>query len=112
MLTSRGWLFSFVVLGFLFIAVMTQQIVLFVLTLSLGLWFAWEWLLFAVRARAVARGVVLRREVRDERGPVDSLWAGRTFSVHVELTLDHWRGLSCSAIVEPVGFDAGLSGGA
>ena len=111
MLTSRGWLFTFVVLGFLFMAVMTQQVVLFVLTLSLGLWFAWEWLLFAIRALIIARRVVLKREVCDERGPVESLWAGRTFAVHLELVLDHWLGLAYAAILDRLPFNAALADG-
>src|SRR5262249_10793611 len=65
-----------------------------VLALALLLWFAWEWLLFAVRARIIARQVELRRFANDERGPVDSLWAGRTFAVHVELRLSEWLGLA------------------
>jgi uncharacterized protein (DUF58 family) len=111
MLTSRGRLFAFVVLGFLFVAVLSRQTVLFVITMSLGLWFAWEWLLFALRARVIARQVVLRRDVCDERGPVVSLWAGRAFTVHVELILDHWLGLSYAAILERVPYGATLVDG-
>jgi uncharacterized protein (DUF58 family) len=106
MLTSRGWLFAIVILGLLFVAVRSQQIVLFILTMSLGLWFAWEWLLFAVRTRVIARRIVLRRDVCDERGPVESLWAGRTFTVHGEVHLDHWLGLSYAAVVDRFPFDA------
>ena len=77
-----------------------------VLLLSLGFWFAWEWLLFAVRARVVVRQVRLHREVCDERGPVDSLWAGRAFTVRVEARLEERLGLSYVAAVDRVPFEA------
>src|SRR5207237_1845352 len=35
----------------------------------------------------------VRRELRDERGPVDTLWAGRTFHVHVEVEAPAGLGL-------------------
>jgi uncharacterized protein (DUF58 family) len=111
MLTTRGRLFAFALLGFLFIAVLSRQTVLFVITLSLGLWFAWEWLLFAIRALVIAKQVQLRRDVCDERGHVDSLWAGRGFTVHVELLLDHWLGLSYAAIMDRVPYGATLMDG-
>ena len=65
MLTSRGWLFILFIVSLLIVAVLTQQTVLFVLTMGLGLWFAWEWLLFAVRAGVIVRQVELQREVGD-----------------------------------------------
>jgi uncharacterized protein (DUF58 family) len=111
MLTSRGWLFTLFVVGLLMVAVLTQQTVLGVLTLGLGFWFAWEWLLFAVRARVIARQVKLQRVLCDERGPVDSLWAGRTFRVRMELQLEDWLGLSYAAATERVPFGALLVDG-
>jgi uncharacterized protein (DUF58 family) len=106
MLTSRGWLFILFVAGLLTLAVVEHLEVLAILLLALGFWFAWEWLLFAVRSRIVVRQIVLTREVSDERGPVDSLWAGRTFAVDVELRLAEWLGLSYVAVVDRVPFGA------
>jgi uncharacterized protein (DUF58 family) len=106
MLTSRGWLFTVFVVFLLVLAVGTQQTVLAVLLLSLGFWFAWEWLLFAVRARIVVRQVQVNREVCDERGPVESLWAGRTFTVRVEVRLEERLGLSYVSVVDHVPFEA------
>jgi uncharacterized protein (DUF58 family) len=106
MLTSRGLLFAFAVGGLLTLAVLTHQPVLAILTLSLLLWFGWEWLLFAVRARIVARQVALQREICDDRGPVESLWAGQTFTVRVELRLEEWLGLSYVAAIDRVPFEA------
>jgi uncharacterized protein (DUF58 family) len=111
MLTSRGWLFAVFVVFLLVIAVGTQQAVLAVVLLSLGFWFAWEWLLFAVRARVVVRQVRLHREVCDERGRVESLWAGRMFTVRVEARLEERLGLSYVAAVDRVPFEATLVDG-
>src|SRR6516225_5950409 len=87
MLTSRGWLFILFLAVLLAWAVMAHLPTLAILGLALISWFAWEWLLFAVRSRVVVRQVELLRQVSDERGPVDSLWAGQTFTVDVELRL-------------------------
>src|SRR3989442_14096298 len=62
-----------------------RQGALLVTGLALLLWFAWEWLLFALRVRTVARRLVMQRDVCDERGPVVTLWAGRTFELRVAL---------------------------
>ena len=48
--------------------------------LALLLWLTWEGLLFAFRVRALVRRLALRGEVRDDRGPVTTLWAGRHLS--------------------------------
>jgi len=111
MLTSRGWLFAIFVVFLLVIAVGTHQPALAVLMLSLGFWFAWEWLVFAVRARVVVRQGQLYREVCDERGPVDSLWAGRTFTVRVVVRLEERLGLSYVSVVDRVPFEATLVDG-
>jgi uncharacterized protein (DUF58 family) len=87
MLTARGWWFAIVVLALLALALFREQPVVLVLALTLLLWFAWEALLFAIRVRLVVRDLRVRRELRDERGPVDNLWAGRTFRVRAELHL-------------------------
>jgi uncharacterized protein (DUF58 family) len=57
------------------------------LGLSLFLWFVLEGALFAYRIRAVLPAAVFQRQLRDSRGPVDSLWAGRVFEVKVVLRL-------------------------
>src|SRR3954470_5863167 len=48
--------------------------VLILLGLALALWFAWEWLLHAVRVRTTVRRLRVVREVSDERGAVTTLW--------------------------------------
>jgi uncharacterized protein (DUF58 family) len=104
MLTSRGWWFLVVVLGLLVLGLLGHQATLPLLALALLLWFLGEWLLFAVRARLVAPHLVVERELLDERGPVETLWAGRTFAVRVRLSLDHPLGLPHVAVADWVPF--------
>ena len=52
MLTTRGWWFLISVLGLLTFAVLAGEMTLTLLGFTLLLWFAWEWLAFAIRARA------------------------------------------------------------
>jgi uncharacterized protein (DUF58 family) len=89
MLTSRGWWFLLTVLGVLLVGILGPHAPLTLLALPLLFWFLAQWLLFAVRSRLVARHLAVEREVSDERGPVDTLWAGRTFAVSVRLRLRH-----------------------
>jgi uncharacterized protein (DUF58 family) len=98
MLTSRGWWFLLTNAGLLALALLANpshrmadqrpNVSLILLALTLGLWFAWEWLLFDLRARFVSRRLRLSRELRDDRGPVDNLWAGKSCQVRVEVRLD------------------------
>jgi uncharacterized protein (DUF58 family) len=101
MLTSRGWWFLLVVLLLLANAVLGQYAmnalwpglhltalqpgILGLLPLTLLLWFLWEWLVFAIRAQMTVRQLTFQREVRDDHGPVSTLWAGRTFQIQVRL---------------------------
>src|SRR5262245_19637811 len=104
MLTPRAWWFLLVLFTLLAVGVVGDVTPLTLLALTLLLWFASEWLLFSVRSRLVVRGVTLRREVRDDRGPVDSLWAGRSFEVRVRLALDSFWGLPYVAAADRVPF--------
>jgi uncharacterized protein (DUF58 family) len=88
MLTPRGWWFLVFTLSALALVVLYGMTSLILLNLTALLWFFSEWLLFAIRSRFVARQLRVVREVRDERGPVTSLWAGRTFHVRAQLHLD------------------------
>jgi uncharacterized protein (DUF58 family) len=93
MLTSRGWWFLVVVVTLLVLAVLINLTALGYLTLTLLLWFVLEWTLFILRSRVLARNLSVRRELRDERGPVVNLWALRTFQVRVEVRLRSLLGL-------------------
>src|ERR1700687_4548295 len=91
MLTSRGWWFLVIVLALLTLGVFGNLSTVALLALTLVLWFFAEWLLFAVRIHFVIPTIRVVREVRDERGPVDSLWSGRLFQIR--LTIDCSDGL-------------------
>ena len=106
MLTSRGWWLLLLILTLLALGVvmvlepnrtndsLIRQYLL-LLGLGLALWFAWEWGRFAIQARLAVRNFALTRELRDERGPVTTLWAGQTFTVRGRarlggsLSIDH-----------------------
>src|SRR5436305_4810595 len=105
MLTSRGWwllLFILTLLALGVVVVLEQsrgpspdRHTLLLLGLGLALWFAWEWGRFAVQAQLAIRNLDLTRELRDDRGPVTTLWAGQTFNVRGRaklsgpLSIDH-----------------------
>jgi uncharacterized protein (DUF58 family) len=96
MLTSRGWwLLLFIITLLAMGGVLVLQSGAFVggrdalllLGLVLAVWFAWEWAMFAVQARLAVRNLDLIRELRDDRGPVTTLWAGQTFTVRGRVRL-------------------------
>jgi uncharacterized protein (DUF58 family) len=88
MITARGFWFMMFSLALVVLGVILPSTTLGVLGLTLGLWFSWEWLLFAVRVHGPVRRLRVARQLRDERGPVESLWAGQSFEVRVQLLLD------------------------
>jgi uncharacterized protein (DUF58 family) len=92
MLTSRGWwlllfIFTLLAMGGVLALQTHHPTTLLLLGLSLTLWFVWEWGAFAVQARLAVRDLNVTRELRDDRGPVTTFWAGQTFTVrgHVRL---------------------------
>src|SRR5437660_2764936 len=91
--------------------VVGAQPALALVALGLLLWLIGEGLLFSFRVRWAVRDLALGREVRDERGPVASLWAGRTFQVRLTLSLrGRWR-LPHVTFEEPVPFGLEQAGG-
>src|SRR5438034_8167603 len=106
MLTSRGWWFLVVVLAVTALGVLRGLPTLAVLGLTLLLWFLGEWLLFAVRRRVTVRKLHVFRELRTERGPVDTLWAGQTFEVQVELRVEGGGKLPYVSVSDRVPFGA------
>src|SRR5437867_91254 len=97
MLTSRGSLLVLVVVGILAVALLvpplpgysveSRQTGMVLLALTVGLWMTWEWVSFTIRGRIVVRQLKVERVIRDEQGPVESLWAGRSFTVDVTVHL-------------------------
>lgn len=102
MLTQRGWRFLLLVIGVFAVGVLTpyahRQLPIgppfglspYILAdakpvtlvgLTLGVWFAYEWLAFRLRVVSLGRWLRVERELSDDRGPVDALWVGRPFHV-------------------------------
>jgi uncharacterized protein (DUF58 family) len=88
MLTSRAWWFLGVNLLVLLLGLATGWPALTLVPLTLLLWFGGEWLRFALRIPLGVRRLRVVRQVCDERGPVATLWAGRTFEVRLRLEGD------------------------
>jgi uncharacterized protein (DUF58 family) len=103
-MTARGWWCLFCVAGMLFLGILTEISALVVTSLALLLWFGWEWLFFVIRVRTLRQALHVKREVRDERGPVSTLWAGRFFTVRVTLRLEGGGHLPHVAVADPVPF--------
>ncbi len=104
MLTGRAWWLLVVSVLLLVVGLLLGQPIFTLLGLALVLWLGGEGLLFSFRARWVARGLRLHRQLCDDRGPVTSLWAGRTFEVRLVLFLDEGAGLPYVAFEEPTPF--------
>jgi uncharacterized protein (DUF58 family) len=109
-MTSRAWwflLFALLLLGLAALPRLLGRPLMAepaLLGLTLLLWFIGEWFLFRWRSQFLVRRVLVRREVRNDRGPVDTLWAGRTFQVHVRLQVNSLLGLPHVAVAEWVPF--------
>jgi uncharacterized protein (DUF58 family) len=84
MLTARGWWFLLSAVLLVLIGASLALAALLLVGLVLLTWFGFEWLLFTARVQG---GLRVERTISDGRGPVDTLWAGRTFSVRVALHL-------------------------
>lgn len=104
MLTSRGWWFLVFLLVMLAAPVWFGVVLLALVFLTLLLWFAAEWLLFVVRVRFVVPRLVVERGVFDERGRVETLWAGRTFAVRVRIRIEGLLGLAHVSVQDRVPF--------
>jgi uncharacterized protein (DUF58 family) len=108
MLTTRGWWFLVVSLLLLALGHFAEMFPLVPLGLALVVWFAGVGLVFYARARIAARRLRVVRTLSDDRGPVDTLWAGRPFEVRVALHLDGLLGLPHAAVTDRVPFAAAL----
>ena len=122
MLTSRGGRFLLVVFLLLALAVFGQPLcdlllpawtiflprtsTVALLALTLLLWFLWEWLLFALRARLLVRRLRLTRQLFDERGLVATLWAGVPFRVRVTVELPGPLGFAYLVLTDRLPFAA------
>jgi uncharacterized protein (DUF58 family) len=103
-MTPRGWWTLFSVGLMLLLGVANAVSALVITALTLLLWFGWEWLSFALRVRTLRQRLVIQREVSDDRGPVSTLWAGRSFRVRATLFLKDGARIPYIAVADPVPF--------
>src|SRR5262245_24058272 len=109
MLTARGFWFLLVVAALLALGVATNNPPLVLVCLTLLGWFLGQGLFFIASLRYALPRLRVVRELRDERGPVEGLWAGRTFTVRVGL--HGGAGLPHAQIDERVPYGAECAGG-
>jgi uncharacterized protein (DUF58 family) len=88
MLTPRGWWFLTLVLTLLLLTVWTHTPAVALVCFTLLTWFVGVWLFFVVRVRLLTGRLRMERAVLDEHGPVEGLWAGRSFTVRARLVCD------------------------
>lgn len=103
-MTARGWWCLFVAGVMLIVGVLQQRTLLAVPGLALVLWIGWVWLFFRLRVTTLLRHLRLRREVADARGGLATLWAGRDYTVRVQLRLDRSGRLPYLRAVDVVPF--------
>jgi uncharacterized protein (DUF58 family) len=104
MLTTRGWWLLLIALLLTALGVFARLHGLVPVGLTLLLWLAGVGALFYVRARFVTPRLEVVRTLGDERGEVDTLWAGRSFEVRVELRVPGRFGLPYAAVSDRVPF--------
>jgi uncharacterized protein (DUF58 family) len=89
MLTSRGW---WLLLTALFLAALGAALPVArggtaaILGLTVLVWVVFEWCRFLFALRWGVPELHIERELRDDRGPVVTLWSGRTFTVIVRIS--------------------------
>ncbi|HEV3238490.1 MAG TPA: DUF58 domain-containing protein, partial [Gemmataceae bacterium] len=104
MLTRRGWWFLIAVLGLLLLGALANFMALAVVALGLLIWFSYEGLSFAIRARFVVPDLRVVREVRDDHGRAATLWAGRRFQARFGIESKSNYGLPYLVVTEFVPF--------
>jgi uncharacterized protein (DUF58 family) len=107
MLTSRAWWFLVVDFSLLALGLFDQRRTLALIGFTLLFWFLAEWLTFSMRAVFAAPSLRLRREIGDERGKVDALWAGHIFAVRLHIRLTSELGLPYVQLIDaaPLGVE-------
>jgi uncharacterized protein (DUF58 family) len=106
MITARGWWFLVVVLSVLTLGAFSGRLMLTLVALTLLLWFLGEWFIFFVRVHWTLPTLRVRRELSDDRGPVTTLWAGRSFRANVQICSTSGLGLPWLRITEFIPFGA------
>jgi uncharacterized protein (DUF58 family) len=94
MLSPRGWwmlLLTLVVGTIGGVMSLRGSPTLLLVCVAVALWYTWEWAVFCHRTRITVRRLRLQRDVVDDRGPVKTLWAGRSYQVSVRVMLKRGR---------------------
>jgi uncharacterized protein (DUF58 family) len=107
-MTARGWWCLFTLCLVLLVGLLVPMPPLALTGLAGLMWFGLTWLLFNLRLRMLGPSLRLRRRILDERGPVSTLWAGKTVEAHVELRVSGLGRLPHVLAVDPVPFSVEL----
>jgi uncharacterized protein (DUF58 family) len=105
MLTARGFWLLVTAVVVLAVGLFARRAALVLLGLTLLVWFGWGWLDFTVRRLTVRNRLRVRRQIRDERGPVKTLWNGQTFEVRESLVVEGGVRLPYAVVTTRVPFD-------
>jgi uncharacterized protein (DUF58 family) len=115
MLTSRGW---WLLLTALFLAALGAALPIArgataaILGLTVLAWVVFEWCRFLIALHWGVPTLQVEREVHDDRGPVVTLWSGRTFTIMVRISTTSRLPLPFALLDDRVPFGAQLVGGA
>jgi uncharacterized protein (DUF58 family) len=85
MLTTRGWWLFLFLLGMTALALAIDNPPLGAACLTVLVWFVSAWFWFAIQVRLAHGKLTVVRVLSNRHGPVETMWTGQTFSVHVEL---------------------------
>ncbi len=107
MLTTRGWWLLFVILFLLFCGLLAAHGLIVLVGLAILFWFGGEWTLFNLRLNAARRSLRVERVVEDDRGPVATLWWGRSFTVRMRLVATRRYPLVRTTDFVPFGLELG-----
>lgn len=111
MLTARGWWFLLAIslvslLGIIALGWWSATIPL--LGLTVLLWFAYEWLKFAVEFRSTATRLTLQRTILQSHRESPTLWAQTAFTVRVRVAAYDGLGLPCVAVEDEIVSSQGI----
>lgn len=103
-MTGRGWWCLVLFVLMFLVGALRDSTSLSVTGLALLLWFAWEWLFFTLRLRTLWSRLRIERQVQDDRGPIGTLWQGRSYRIHAELQLQGQGRFPFVRVSDPVPF--------
>ena len=111
MLTTRGWWLLIIALAVTTLGVLDGSQSLALLGLTFLCWILGSWFFFKWRLSTALPALRVQRWVTDERGPVDALWVGRSYQVHVELNLTRGVGVAYALVADYLPYAGLFAGG-